>query len=188
MACSLGLRHFGPRLDACSRVPQAHNRGRRCREGEGWAVSTAWHQRLPGTTGSSKSRLSQNMLNMTCKSESPPKPASVIASARALASSHPGLLSFVPCHDTSFKPRSFIEPLKNWSRLRTGCIFRKQIMLLQKRSRSECLFTKVQSNQLISLSWQYALLLPFCVRNISSPATNMGTPRESSRIAMKLRT
>jgi hypothetical protein len=44
--------------------------------------------------------------------------------------------------------------------------------------------TSPQSNQLISLSWQYALLLPCCVRPTSSPATSIGIPRDSmSRVA-----
>src|SRR5208282_1728890 len=33
-------------------------------------------------------------------------------------------------------------------------VVRKRIMFLKKRSSSGCLFTRVQSNQLISLSWQ----------------------------------
>src|ERR1700688_417180 len=61
-------------------------------------------------------------------------------------------------------------------------------MPLQKRRSAEFLPKRLQSNQLISLSWQYGLLLPFCERRISSPATNIGTPRESSRIAIELRT
>ena len=35
------------------------------------------------------------------------------------------------------------------------------------------------------MSWQYALLLPRCVRPTSSPETNIGTPCERSRIAAK---
>src|SRR5438045_9000172 len=37
-----------------------------------------------------------------------------------------------------------------------------------------------QANQEISLSWQYPLLLPFCVRPISSPPLIIGTPCERS--------
>ena len=39
--------------------------------------------------------------------------------------------------------------------------------------------SSVQSNQLISLSWQYALLLPCCVRRTSSPIESIGKPSES---------
>ncbi len=38
-----------------------------------------------------------------------------------------------------------------------------------------------------SLSWQYALLLPFWVRPNSSPWLSIGTPCDSSSVAMKLR-
>src|SRR5687768_737683 len=45
----------------------------------------------------------------------------------------------------------------------------------------------VQSTQDSGVSWQYALLLPCCVRPISSPATSIGTPCESSSVARKFR-
>ena len=44
-----------------------------------------------------------------------------------------------------------------------------------------------QSYQLSSLSWQYALLLPCCVRPISSPPQIMGTPCESRSNARQFR-
>ena len=44
-----------------------------------------------------------------------------------------------------------------------------------------------QSNQLISLSWQYALLFPCWVRPISSPPSTIRTPCEKTSVAMKLR-
>src|SRR5712691_6865053 len=44
-----------------------------------------------------------------------------------------------------------------------------------------------QSNQEISLSWQYALLLPRCVRPISSPPQIIGTPIDSRSVVRKLR-
>src|SRR4051794_25792459 len=44
-----------------------------------------------------------------------------------------------------------------------------------------------QSYQDRSLSWQYALLLPRCVRPISSPPQIIGTPCERSRVARKFR-
>jgi hypothetical protein len=40
-----------------------------------------------------------------------------------------------------------------------------------------------QSNQEISLSWQYALLFPCWVRPISSPPRSIGIPNDSSRVA-----
>src|ERR671919_188843 len=43
------------------------------------------------------------------------------------------------------------------------------------------------SNHDSSLSWHHALLLPFCVRDSSSPPSSIGTPCESSSVAMKLR-
>jgi len=45
----------------------------------------------------------------------------------------------------------------------------------------------VQSVQLLSLSWQYALLLPVWERHSSSPPLIIGTPSEKSSVAMKLR-
>jgi hypothetical protein len=39
----------------------------------------------------------------------------------------------------------------------------------------------------MSLSWQYALLLPPCERPNSSPPTSIGTPCDSSRVVMKFR-
>src|SRR6056297_2597736 len=44
-----------------------------------------------------------------------------------------------------------------------------------------------QSVHEISLSWQYALLLPFCVLDISSPESSMGTPCERNKVVRKLR-
>src|SRR5437764_1158519 len=37
----------------------------------------------------------------------------------------------------------------------------------------------------ISLSWQYALLLPFCVLLNSSPATSIGTPCDKKSVVSK---
>src|SRR5215471_3045284 len=41
---------------------------------------------------------------------------------------------------------------------------------------SECFSNKLQSNQLNSLFWQYALLFPYCVLRTSSPIKIMGVP------------
>ena len=56
--------------------------------------------------------------------------------------------------------------------------------MLTKRCTPACFSSSVQSSQLVSLSWQYALLLPRCVRRISSPISIMGMPAES-RVATK---
>ena len=55
----------------------------------------------------------------------------------------------------------------------------EQILMHAPRSR--------QSTQESSLSWQYALLLPFCVRPNSSPACSIGTPWEKNSVANRLR-
>ena len=47
--------------------------------------------------------------------------------------------------------------------------------------------TRSQSNQEISLSWQYPLLLPCWVRPTSSPIRIMGTPWDSSSVDSRLR-
>src|SRR5215510_13501205 len=41
---------------------------------------------------------------------------------------------------------------------------------------SECFSSRLQSNQLNSLFWQYALLFPNCVLRTSSPIRIMGVP------------
>ncbi len=43
------------------------------------------------------------------------------------------------------------------------------------------------ASQVSGESWQYALLLPRCVRPYSSPAVSMGTPAESSRVPRRFR-
>jgi len=47
--------------------------------------------------------------------------------------------------------------------------------------------SSAQSCQLISLSWQYALLLPRWLRPISSPPEIIGVPCDRSSVAMRLR-
>lgn len=46
---------------------------------------------------------------------------------------------------------------------------------------------RIQSSQIVSLSWAYALLLPFWVCPNSSPASSMGVPWESSIVASRFR-
>jgi len=45
---------------------------------------------------------------------------------------------------------------------------------------------EIQCSQLRSLSWQYALLLPYCVWLSSSPPRIIGTPCDRRRVARKL--
>ena len=45
-----------------------------------------------------------------------------------------------------------------------------------------------QSNHVSSLSWQWAWLLPSCVRPISSPPHTIGTPSATSSVVSRLRT
>src|SRR5689334_23143188 len=47
------------------------------------------------------------------------------------------------------------------------------------RCTSACFEIRLQSNQLVSLSWQYALLLPRWVRRTSSPIRIIGMPSEN---------
>src|SRR5437588_10736998 len=42
-------------------------------------------------------------------------------------------------------------------------------------------------SQFSSLSWQWVLLFPFCVRAHSSPARSIGTPCERKSVAKKFR-
>src|SRR5207302_10241952 len=58
---------------------------------------------------------------------------------------------------------------------------RNAIDCLKKRSSSALCSTRSQSSHVSSLSWQYALLLPRCVRPISSPISTIGTPWLTSR-------
>ena len=51
-----------------------------------------------------------------------------------------------------------------------GCRLRSAMSSRVKRSIARAAGANDQSSQLMSLSWQYALLLPRCVRSTSSPA------------------
>src|SRR5664279_1976983 len=52
---------------------------------------------------------------------------------------------------------------------------------------SSCHGSRSQSNHEISLSWQYALLLPRWVRPISSPPSSIGVPADSNSVPKRLR-
>ena len=73
---------------------------------------------------------------------------------------HLGLNKVQPCHEMSVSPRSLTSPVKNVLRRTVGCDLRKAMSSLVNRTRSAFSSARVQSNQVISLSWQYALLLP----------------------------
>src|SRR5690606_24290038 len=83
--------------------------------------------------------------------------------------------------------RSFICAERNRLRRRIGYFERSSVRRWTKRTSQRLSSASLQSTQLISLSWQYALLLPRCVRANSSPASSIGVPCESSKLARKLR-
>src|SRR5581483_9795697 len=66
-----------------------------------------------------------------------------------------------------------------------GCSRRSAITRFVNSSRS--LSASSQRNHESSLSWHHALLLPCCVRPISSPPRSIGTPCDRSSVVKKLR-
>src|ERR1017187_4438337 len=100
--------------------------------------------------------------------------------ARALASDQsPAVISLPPGVNQRNSDAS--APARKRRRRNTGCALRKPTRRLVKSS--SCASARDQSNQEISLSWQYALLLPCWVRPISSPPRSSGTPNDSIRVA-----
>ena len=92
-------------------------------------------------------------------------------------------------HQTSGAPESSCSlPVRKVARRKIGCARRRAISRRVKASSARARSSSSQSTQLISLSWQYALLLPLWVRAISSPASSIGTPCERRSVARKLRT
>src|SRR5437660_817289 len=77
------------------------------------------------------------------------------------------------------------RPWNHPRRRKTACCRRIALTahVNARRSSSTC----SQSTQEISLSWQYALLLPCCVRPISSPCRSIGTPCDRNKVARLLR-
>src|SRR5262247_548009 len=57
--------------------------------------------------------------------------------------------------------------------------------LVKKPTSSSWRDAASQSNQLVALSWQYALLLPCCVRPNSSPPRIIGVPDANSSVHAK---
>ena len=69
------------------------------------------------------------------------------------------------------------SPSRQLSRRSNGCFARRAIRWRVKSRRAVSFSDNpFQSIQEISLSWQYPLLLPFCVRPNSSPASSIGVP------------
>src|SRR5579864_4764968 len=83
-------------------------------------------------------------------------------------------------------PYQEISSRQNLLRHKEGWDFRNAIISLKKRNMSRFGLSRLQSSQLISLSWLYALLFPNCVFKNSSPARNIGMPFESMRREKKL--
>src|ERR1017187_4351199 len=99
--------------------------------------------------------------------------------ARALASDQsPAVISLPPGGNQRNSDAS--APARKRRRRNTGCALRKPTRRLVKSS--FCASSRDQSNQEISLSWQYALLLPCWVRPISSPPRSSGTPKDNSSV------
>src|SRR5262245_50214114 len=107
-------------------------------------------------------------------------------SVLASASFQRGSPRSVPYHLKSGTPSSSKStPRANWRRCRTGNRRTKAMVFLKKSTSSWLRDTASQSNQLIALSWQYALLLPCCVRPNSSPPRIIGVPDANSSVHAK---
>ena len=85
-----------------------------------------------------------------------------------------------------FAPR-IGRPSKNLGRRKIGCARRRANSFCVKISSDFARASCSQESQLISLSWQYALLLPFWVRQNSSPAQSIGTHWLRKSVARKFR-
>ena len=80
-------------------------------------------------------------------------------------------------------------PWKNVRRRRAGCRLRSAIIFADE---AQEVGVAVSASVPVdparsSLSWHQALLLPRCVRRNSSPASSIGTPWDSSSVAIRLR-
>src|SRR5579863_9006660 len=100
-------------------------------------------------------------------------------SASALGSAQSADVISVPAG--VYQPSSEAStPVRNRRRRNTEWACRNASSRVVKASRS--VSTADQSNQEVSLSWQYALLLPPWVRPSSSPPSSSGTPNDSSSV------
>src|ERR1700682_1664965 len=77
------------------------------------------------------------------------------------------------------------RPWKNLRRRKAGWSRRNAIIQRLKARGGSSI--EDQSTHDSSLSWQYALLLPFCVLPSSSPPTSIGTPWAVKSVVRKLR-
>src|SRR6202011_1654832 len=88
---------------------------------------------------------------------------------------------------TSLTPVREAVPLRNVSRRSSACCCLSFVSRRTNWTRSWLALQSDQSTQDVSLSWQYALLLPFWVRANSSPACSMGTPCDRTNVASMFR-
>ena len=161
----------------------------RASSGEGRAVSTARRQRRPeGDAGIRKQRLPPGVHRDVKSRSTVPggqlRPSSAKASEWLRARSRAGKARR---RARRCRAAGDLPARKNVRRRRAGCRFRRAINCRTNRRKSACLSASVQSTQLISLSWHQALLLPCWVRRNSSPPRSIGTPCESSSVAIRLR-
>src|SRR4051812_13099244 len=90
-------------------------------------------------------------------------------------------------HHTSGSPGDDCSPARKRSRRKTGSSRRSLISRLENSFSARPSSPRRHSTQEISLSWHHALLLPYCVRQISSPPSIIGTPCESTSVVRKFR-
>jgi len=145
--------------------------------GDGEEVSIHRRQFLCGcspTAGSSNARGSQYAFSIAWMVNRSRRLLTVKAIA-CESSLQSGRLSVVPCHSSCARRNNWLS-VRGAVSLETSRRERKAISVLAKRWISACRFSRFQSNQLISLSWQYALLFPRWLRRISSPISSIGVP------------
>src|SRR5438270_381607 len=93
-------------------------------------------------------------------------------------------VAVLPVAARHLEPICSIPRRKVWRR-KTACSRRSRISRrVNSRISASWAF---QSYQESSLSWHHALLLPSCVRPISSPPSSIGVPWETSSVVKKLR-
>ena len=116
-------------------------------------------------------RLASTCSAITCRSGVAVEPPRVQASVRASGSFQPGSSSRVPCQVRSGSATPLRPPVKNAARHSGRWVRGRRSSAARTAAGPAFASTRYQSNQPISLSWQYALLLPCWVRRNSSPAT-----------------
>ncbi len=105
--------------------------------------------------------------------------ASALSARLCEGSLQSGCPSFTPCQALFASRRTWfrLSSCRSSSASRNSRCAQSNVT---NRCTSECFASRVQSNQLVSLSWQYALLFPCWVRRTSSPIEIIGRPSESS--------